>query len=681
MKRKNIFLLIVLLLFASIVLAQDRKELKTPNMVQALNAFNNNDYAEMTRFLQAELFQNSKNGYAYSQLAYVYLLYEEYGDALEMSNLALRYLPKKDKSFISFAYNIRADVYYGLEDYASAEKDYTAAIKATPEEANVYLERGDFYYKVGKYDLSDKDFQKVVSLAPNKTRGYMGLGRNAVLRRQYNDAIAQFNKAIMLQGGDESLPYSFRAECYMALGRFDEAASDIVKALNIDGDDKAFDLMQVLADSSLLAINSCLNIQRHNEPNKAYWPYCQGVVNEHVNNISRAIELYKMALKINPDVTIVKRIAECYSTMGDYPNAVAYAKRAVETDSTDISCRISLANIYYDMGRPDEAVNEMSKVIKLQPSFFYGYYRRGFFYDNMLRVDEAIENYTAAIGLEPQYFYSYLGRADMFMLQGKVELARKDYQKVVELDTTPSPNSCAQYAFLALGQKERAIEFNQAILDRYSQRPNVYYDAACLYARMGLYEQSMDYLVTAFDKGFTRIEHIMRDNDLNPLKERDEFKRLIDEYGKRMDVNAADDNTMIISIEKTEEIPFRRRNGLTEVDCSINGLPLYFIFDTGASDVTISSVEAAFMLKNGYLTSKDVIGKNMYLTAGGDVVEGTVINLNTIELGNLTLTNIRASVVKGQKAPLLLGQSVLNRLGKIEINNAEHIIKVTYQEY
>ena len=121
--------------------------------------------------------------------------------------------------------------------------------------------------------------------------------------------------------------------------------------------------------------------------------------------------------------------------------------------------------------------------------------------------------------------------------------------------------------------------------------------------------------------------------------------------------------------------------GLSQiVDCSINGLPLYFIFDTGAGDVTISSVEAAFMFKNGYLSEKDVIGRKNYRTASGDIVEGTLINLSTIEIGELSLSNVRASVVKGQNAPLLLGQSVLSRLGKVEIDNANQKIKITYQE-
>ena len=35
-----------------------------------------------------------------------------------------------------------------------------------------------------------------------------------------------------------------------------------------------------------------------------------------------------------------------------------------------------------------------------------------------------------------------------------------------------------------------------------------------------------------------------------------------------------------------------------EVPCNVNGLPLNFIFDTGASTVSISSIEVSFMLKN-----------------------------------------------------------------------------------
>nr|WP_234999424.1 hypothetical protein [Parabacteroides chinchillae] len=43
--------------------------------------------------------------------------------------------------------------------------------------------------------------------------------------------------------------------------------------------------------------------------------------------------------------------------------------------------------------------------------------------------------------------------------------------------------------------------------------------------------------------------------------------------------------------------------------------------------MSISSVEATFMMKNGYLNSTDVIGKQNYMMANGKISAGTVINL------------------------------------------------------
>ena len=118
------------------------------------------------------------------------------------------------------------------------------------------------------------------------------------------------------------------------------------------------------------------------------------------------------------------------------------------------------------------------------------------------------------------------------------------------------------------------------------------------------------------------------------------------------------------------EVPMRRKkSGTYEVPCTINGLPLKFIFDTGASDVTLSSVEADFMLKNDYLSEKDFRGSRKYLTASGSICDGALVCLKEVRVGDVTLKNVEASVVRNQQAPLLLGQSALERLGRITIDN------------
>ena len=136
---------------------------------------------------------------------------------------------------------------------------------------------------------------------------------------------------------------------------------------------------------------------------------------------------------------------------------------------------------------------------------------------------------------------------------------------------------------------------------------------------------------------------------------------------------------LLTSIHAQQRIPMQlESSGIYTIPCEVNGLKLRFVFDTGAADVHLSLVEAAFMLKNGYLSDKDVIGSKAYRTASGDIVAGTVVNLKKITIGELELENVHASVVKGQTAPLLLGQSALSRIGKIEIDNLRQAIRITY---
>ena len=284
-----------------------------------------------------------------------------------------------------------------------------------------------------------------------------------------------------------------------------------------------------------------------------------------------------------------------------------------------------------------------------------------------------------AIALNPGYAYAYLGRADMYQLKGEELPAKRDYEKVIELDTVPSNESCAQYAFLELGEKEKAIDYMERVIANDSVHPGNYYDAACLYTRMGNNDKALEMLKIALDKGFRRFNHIEHDDDLDGIRHLEQFSKMIRLYQDKIKAEAEENPNNLYS-EKEVLIPFSKEGDICKVKCTINGLPLHFVFDTGASDVSISDVEASFMFKNGYLTNKNVIGKQNYVTADGGVHEGTLINLTNVEFGGLKLSNIRATVVKNQRAPLLLGQSVLNKLGKIEIDNTNRVLKITYHE-
>jgi clan AA aspartic protease (TIGR02281 family) len=115
-------------------------------------------------------------------------------------------------------------------------------------------------------------------------------------------------------------------------------------------------------------------------------------------------------------------------------------------------------------------------------------------------------------------------------------------------------------------------------------------------------------------------------------------------------------------------IEMEKKNGVYYVPCLVNGLKLKFIFDTGASDVSISLSEAAFMLKNGYLDKEDIKGKEYYSIASGEIAEGTKVTIKQLEIGGKTLFNVEASIVHTLSAPLLLGQSALQKFGSFSID-------------
>jgi clan AA aspartic protease (TIGR02281 family) len=130
------------------------------------------------------------------------------------------------------------------------------------------------------------------------------------------------------------------------------------------------------------------------------------------------------------------------------------------------------------------------------------------------------------------------------------------------------------------------------------------------------------------------------------------------------------------------KITMFKEGGVYTVPCKINGLPLKFIFDTGASDVTISLTEAMFMLKNGYLSKEDLGESVYYSIANGDISKGTEMNIKEIEFGGLKLYNIKASIVHETSAPLLLGQSAIEKLGKIQLEgNQLTILNGTNNSY
>jgi clan AA aspartic protease (TIGR02281 family) len=127
-------------------------------------------------------------------------------------------------------------------------------------------------------------------------------------------------------------------------------------------------------------------------------------------------------------------------------------------------------------------------------------------------------------------------------------------------------------------------------------------------------------------------------------------------------------NRNVIQMIKTQ-------GGTYDIPVQINGvLKINFILDSGASDVSISADVALTLLKTGTVSDNDFIGTQEYKFANGSVATSKVFLLNEIKIGGFIIKKVRASISNSIDAPMLLGQSVLQRLGKFTIDNSNHTL-------
>jgi len=102
-----------------------------------------------------------------------------------------------------------------------------------------------------------------------------------------------------------------------------------------------------------------------------------------------------------------------------------------------------------------------------------------------------------------------------------------------------------------------------------------------------------------------------------------------------------------------------------------------FVLDSGASDLLISKELGDYLKNSGLISDKDFIQHNNYIDASGRINRLEVYNLRTVQIGDVILKNVQCAISNTQNIELLLGQSVLEKLGNYEIdyNSNQLIIK------
>jgi tetratricopeptide (TPR) repeat protein len=294
-------------------------------------------------------------------------------------------------------------------------------------------------------------------------------GEDFIETANFNDAIAQFSKAIELDP-DYVDAYIARANAYENLGKFEEASEDFSRALVFKP--KEEDISYRLGvtynklnkyDEALVALNRATKLAKRNLP-----PY-----QEKVKTLL-ALEDYKFAIKVADTALLLKEDALNFYQHGlvneklgkpidaekDYLKAVAKDRRYIDGYLSLAELRTELNNLDQAMNNCNtvinldsrntraylirseiykkgldyvSAINDISKIILIEPENLEMYYIRGTYYQEFNQHGNAINDFNKVILVNDKNPDAYFARAKSYEEIMNYEAAAKDYETITAL--------------------------------------------------------------------------------------------------------------------------------------------------------------------------------------------------------------------------------------------------------
>ncbi|MFJ6082638.1 tetratricopeptide repeat protein [Streptomyces sp. NPDC092369] len=108
----------------------------------------------------------------------------------------------------------------------------------------------------------------------------------------------------------------------------------------------------------------------------------------------------------------------------------------------------------------DQALNEYSAALKLNPNAQLAYFGRGQAYQLMLRPDDALADFNRAIELDPESVRALIGRGLVYLTGGQLEAALADFDGAIEI----TPGSISAHRARGLVHQQMR-QFTEALID------------------------------------------------------------------------------------------------------------------------------------------------------------------------------------------------------------------------
>jgi TolB-like protein/Flp pilus assembly protein TadD len=263
------------------------------------------------------------------------------------------------------------------------------------------------------------------------------------------------------------------------------------------------------------------------------------------NSLERALRSFSRAIEIDPDYALAHAgLANTYSwlymywegTLENLENAERASQEAFRLAPDLAEVLVAHGLVASLRGRYDQAEEAFEQALEQDPRLFeaYYFYARSCFSQG--KLEQAARLFEQATQTRPDDFQSHSLLATAYGALGRMQDETKAQQQaleIIESHLRRNPEDVrAIYmgagALVHLGRNAEAEEWIHKALQLEPDEPAVYYNIACVYARMGKIETAVEYLEESVVLGFAHAEWIKHDGDLAPLRDHPGFRSIVE---------------------------------------------------------------------------------------------------------------------------------------------------------
>lgn len=506
--------------------------------LQAQEGLNDPMTRAMMEVYDSELKTNPQAYDIYFRRANEYYKFDQYLRALSDIDNAIKYAPKDDVEMLFQCYSLRGDTYEMLGKWEEARNDYAEALKYDPTSFMALYQKANCEYELGNYAEAKNDYNRLRANNGRSAEALTGLARIAVKENNLGLASEYMDDAVAMMPADSDI-YVRRCSVRRMLGNNTGAVDDLLMAISIDNNPKAFQQLIELSNNDYPAVITALSNAVHQAPEQGMFYYIRGVIAQAHDHFPQAIADYQKIVDENlyNYAGIYGSLGECYYALCDYTRALDNVNQAIGMTPDNGEYLVTLAKIYRAQGRPAEALRAIEDALEKVPASREARVEKGLDLNAAKKYDDASSLFGEMVMDDPLQPMNYLLRA-WVIADGLKQPANAlpIYKRMLDADNDHS-KAASLYGFglLFTGKKAEAVKWADDLLrDNNDTDGSLNYTAACLYAQAGELEKGYECVENALGKGYANRYNLTERSDarvnIAPLRKGDRLTRILSNY-------------------------------------------------------------------------------------------------------------------------------------------------------